>query len=56
MSEPQPAGGGTAPADDNLVDGVPGEDRSDGGERDEVALTTDDAAQDDDAPVRPGNS
>jgi hypothetical protein len=56
MSEPQPAGGGTAPSEGNLVDGVPGEDRSDGGERDEVTLTTDDAAQDDDAPVQPGNS
>ena len=55
MSEPQPAGG-TAPDQGNLVDGVPGEDRSDGGERDEVALTTDDDAQHDDAPARPGNS
>ena len=55
MSEPQPAGG-TRPDQGNLVDGVPGEDRSDGGERDEVALTTDDDAQHDDAPVRPGNS
>ena len=55
MSEPQPSGG-TAPDQGNLVDGVPGEDRSDGGEQDAVALTTDDDAQHDDAPVRPGNS
>ena len=55
MSEPKPAGE-TAPDQGNLVDGVPGEDRSDGGERDEVALTTDNDAQHDDAPVRPGNS
>jgi hypothetical protein len=55
MSEPQPAGG-TAPDQGNLVDGVPGEDRSDGGERDEVTLTTDEDAQHDDAPVQPGNS
>jgi hypothetical protein len=56
MSEPQPAGGGTAPDQGNLVDGVPGEDRADGGERDEVTLTTADDAQEDDAPVQPGNS
>ena len=55
MSEPQPAGG-TAPDRTSRVDGVPGEDRSDGGERDEVTLTTDDDAQHDDAPVQPGNS
>jgi hypothetical protein len=56
MSEPQPAGGGTGPSEDNLVDGVTGGNRSDGGEQDEVTLTTDDAAQDDDAPIKPGNS
>jgi hypothetical protein len=56
MSEPQPAGAGTGPSEDNLVDGVTGEDRSDGGERDQVTLTTDDAAQDEDAPIQPGNS
>jgi hypothetical protein len=56
MSEPQPAGGGTGPSEDNLVDGVTGENRSDGGEQDEVTLTTDDEAQDDDAPIKPGNS
>ena len=55
MSEPQPAGG-TAPDQGNLVDGVPGEDRSDGGERDEVALTTDDDAQREDSSTRPGNT
>ncbi|WNV75401.1 hypothetical protein [Geodermatophilus sp. DSM 44513] len=56
MSEPQPATGGTGPGQDNLVDGVTGEDRPDGGERDEVTLTTDDEAQDDHAPIQPGNS
>ncbi|SDY45598.1 hypothetical protein SAMN05660209_02898 [Geodermatophilus africanus] len=43
------------PSRSDLVDGVPGEDRSDGGERDEVTLTTDDDAQRDDGTVRPGN-
>ena len=43
------------PSESNLVDGVPGEDRSDGGERDEVTLTTDEDAQRDDGTVRPGN-
>ena len=43
------------PSESNLVDGVPGEDRSDGGERDEVTLTTDDDAQRDDSVVRGGN-
>jgi len=42
------------PTSSNMVDGVPGEDRSDGGERD-VTLTTDDEAQRDDGTVRPGN-
>ncbi|MGY1710002.1 hypothetical protein ACI8AC_10890 [Geodermatophilus sp. SYSU D00758] len=42
------------PTNSNMVDGVPGEDRSDGGERD-VALTTDDDAQRDDGVTRPGN-
>lgn len=55
MSEPQPAGG-TGPAEDNLVDGVTGDDRSDGGERDEVTLTTDGDAQQEDTPAQPGNS
>ena len=43
------------PTNTNMVDGVPGEDRSDGGERDEVALTTDEDAQRDDGLIRPGN-
>ncbi len=43
------------PTNSNMVDGVPGEDRSDGGEQDEVTLTTDDEAQRDDGAVRPGN-
>ncbi len=43
------------PTNTNMVDGVPGEDRSDGGEQDEVTLTTDDEAQRDDGTVRPGN-
>ncbi len=42
------------PTETNMVDGVPGEDRSDGGERD-VTLTTDDDAQRDDSVVRGGN-
>ena len=43
------------PTNSNMVDGVPGEDRSDGGERDEVALTTDEDAQRDESVVRGGN-
>ena len=43
------------PTNTNMVDGVTGENRSDGGERDEVTLTTDDEAQRDDGTVRPGN-
>ena len=42
------------PTESNMVDGVPGEDRSDGGEND-VTLTTDDDAQRDDSVVRGGN-
>ncbi|HYO36933.1 MAG TPA: hypothetical protein VER97_12730 [Geodermatophilus sp.] len=42
------------PAGSNMVDGIPGEDRSDGGERD-VTLTTDDDAQRDESVVRGGN-
>ncbi len=42
------------PTETNMVDGVPGEDSSDGGERD-VTLTTDDDAQRDDSVVRGGN-
>ena len=43
------------PTNTNMVDGVPGEDRPDGGDRDEVALTTDEDAQRDDGLIRPGN-
>ena len=43
------------PTTTNMVDGVPGEDRSDGGEQDEVMLTTDEDAQRDDGLLRPGN-
>ncbi|MGY1726053.1 hypothetical protein ACI79J_03685 [Geodermatophilus sp. SYSU D01062] len=42
------------PAASNMVDGVTGEDRSDGGEQD-TTLTTDDDAQRDDSVVRGGN-
>ncbi|MFC4695311.1 MULTISPECIES: hypothetical protein [Geodermatophilus] len=42
------------PTASNMVDGVPGEDRSDGGEQD-TTLTTDDDAQRDDSVVRGGN-
>ena len=47
----------TADADstENLVDGTPGNDRSDGGEKDAVLLTDDEAQRDDDV-LRPGNS
>jgi hypothetical protein len=44
------------PTGDNLVDGTPGEDRSDGSERDEAALTTDDDAQHEGRVERPGNT
>lgn len=61
MSESDSTGYGDSPdttdgpSAGNLVDGVPGEDRSDGGERDEVTLTTDEEAQRDDGLIRPGN-
>jgi len=42
------------PTGSNLVDGTPGEDRADGGERD-TTLTTDDDAQQGDQVERPGN-
>jgi hypothetical protein len=42
------------PTSSNMVDGVPGQDRSDGGERD-VTLTTDEDAQRDESVVRGGN-
>jgi hypothetical protein len=43
------------PAPDDMVDGTPGHDRSDGGERD-TTLTTDDAAQREESTTRPGNT
>lgn len=43
------------PSEDNLVDGTPGNDRADTGERD-TTLTTDDDAQQDDRIERPGNT
>lgn len=57
MSDPQPVGGRSTDADstDNLVDGTPGDDASDRGEQD-ATLTTDNAAQDIDDVVKPGNS
>lgn len=41
---------------DNLVDGTPGNDAADRGERDTTTLTTDDDAQKDDQIERPGNT
>ncbi len=43
------------PTGTNMVDGVSGQDRSDGGEQDEVSLTTEEDAQRDDGLIRPGN-
>ena len=43
------------PTAENMVDGTPGQDRSDGGERD-TTLTTDDDAQRADQVERPGNA
>ena len=60
MSETDHSGYGESPdttdgpTDTNMVDGVPGQDRSDGGERD-VTLTTDEDAQRDDSVIRGGN-
>ncbi|WP_448626516.1 hypothetical protein [Geodermatophilus sp. URMC 64] len=60
MTESQPTGyresADTTDADstENLVDGTPGNDVSDSGERD-TTLTTDDDAQRDDSVTRPGN-
>jgi hypothetical protein len=45
----------TADADENLIDGRTGDNRSDGGEQDTVLLT-DEEAQRDDSVARPGNS
>jgi hypothetical protein len=44
------------PTDDNLVDGTPGHDRPDTGERDRTTLTTDDDAQQENSVERPGNA
>lgn len=44
------------PSEDNLVDGTPGNDRADAGERDTTTLTTDDDAQREDQIERPGNT
>ncbi len=44
------------PTEKNLVDGTPGDDRADAGERDTTALTTDDDAQQEDQIERPGNA
>jgi hypothetical protein len=61
VTESQPTGYRESPdttdpdSDSNLVDGTPGNDASDRGERD-TTLTTDDDAQEDDAVARPGNS
>ena len=58
MSQSDDTGYGESPDTTNgpsrseLVDGAPGEDRSDG---DEGTLTTDDEAQRDDGLIRPGN-
>ncbi len=60
MSESDPTGYGESPdttdvrSQDNMIDGAPGQDQSDGGERD-TTLTTDDDAQRDDETSRPGN-
>ncbi len=60
MSETDHSGYGESPdttdgpTNTNMVDGVPGENRSDGGEQ-EATLTTDNEAQRDDGTVRPGN-
>ena len=60
MTESQPTGyhendPTDADSGTNLVDGTPGDDAADRGERD-TTLTTDDDAQDDDAVARPGNT
>jgi hypothetical protein len=44
-----------AKSTENMVDGTPGNDRSDEGEKDTV-LVTDDAAQRDESVARPGNA
>lgn len=57
-----PTGYGESPdttdveSEDNLIDGTPGHDRPDAGERDTTALTTDDDAQQENGVERPGNA
>jgi hypothetical protein len=61
MSENDRTGYGESPdtadadATENLVDGTPGNDRTDGGEQDTVLVTDDEAQRDDDV-ARPGNA
>jgi hypothetical protein len=43
------------PTGENMVDGTPGNDVADAGEKD-TGLTTDDSAQRDESVARPGNS
>jgi hypothetical protein len=43
------------PAADNMIDGTPGNDVADAGEKD-TTLTTDDDAQRDESVARPGNT
>jgi hypothetical protein len=45
----------TADADSNLIDGQTGDNATDRGEQDTVLLTDDEAQRDDD-PARPGNA
>jgi hypothetical protein len=45
----------TADADSNLISGRTGDNAGDGGEQDTVLLTDDEAQRDDD-PTRPGNT
>ncbi len=56
MTEPESSGYHDSPAtsdpDGDLVDGTPGHDRGDAGEKDTVTLTTDEDAQRDDTIVR----
>jgi hypothetical protein len=43
-------------SEDNLIDGTPGHDQPDRGERDTTTLTTDDDAQREGQVERPGNA
>ncbi|MBB3677729.1 hypothetical protein [Modestobacter versicolor] len=59
MSDTDPSGYGespdTADADENLIAGQTGDNASDGGERDTVLVTDDEAQRDEDV-TRPGNA